>query len=251
MKQYENNKDYDGMVQVAKKLREIGTEAGQTVQAFNIMNRLTPEGMVKYAQSELTEAYEKMVKNKTKEWIDANKNKFALTPQETQFIVETMKEVSKMEDGYEKRVKLAEIQKLMTDKLPPERGAGIKAWMRISMLFNPKTQVRNVAGNALIAPVNTFSDLFASKIDKAVSKRTGVRTTGTTNTKVYLKGMKTGMYQSYNDFKKGINTRNMEGNRFEIGQGKSFNDNKKIGNALNKVDNFLSFMLDAGDRMFY
>lgn len=251
MKQYENNKDYDGMVQVAKKLREIGTEAGQTVQAFNIMNRLTPEGMVKYAQSELTEAYEKMVKNKTKEWIDANKNKFALTPQETQFIVETMQEVSKMEDGYEKRVKLAEIQKLMTDKLPPERGAGIKAWMRISMLFNPKTQVRNVVGNALIAPVNTFSDLFASKIDKAVSKRTGVRTTGTTNTKVYLKGMKTGMYQSYNDFKKGINTRNMEGNRFEIGQGKSFNDNKKIGNALNKVDNFLSFMLDAGDRMFY
>ena len=251
MKQYENNKDYDGMVQVAKKLREIGTEAGQTVQAFNIMNRLTPEGMVKYAQSELTEAYEKMVKNKTKEWIDANKNKFELTPQETQFIVETMKEVSKMEGGYEKRVKLAEIQKLMTDKLPPERGAGIKAWMRISMLFNPKTQVRNVVGNALIAPVNTFSDLFASKIDKAVSKRTGVRTTGTTNTKVYLKGMKTGMYQSYNDFKKGINTRNMEGNRFEIGQGKSFNDNKKIGNALNKVDNFLSFMLDAGDRMFY
>ena len=251
MKQYENNKDYDSMVQVAKKLREIGTEAGQTVQAFNIMNRLTPEGMVKYAQSELTEAYEKMVKNKTKEWIDANKNKFALTPQETQFIVETMQEVSKMEDGYEKRVKLAEIQKLMTDKLPPEKGAGIKAWMRISMLFNPKTQVRNVVGNALIAPVNTFSDLFASKIDKAVSKRTGVRTTGTTNTKVYLKGMKTGMYQSYNDFKKGINTRNMEGNRFEIGQGKSFDDNKKRGNALNRVDNLLSFMLDAGDRMFY
>lgn len=251
MKQYENNKDYDGMVQVAKKLREIGTEAGQTVQAFNIMNRLTPEGMVKYAQSELTEAYEKMVKNKTKEWIDVNKNKFALTPQETQFIVETMQEVSKMEDGYEKRVKLAEIQKLMTDKLPPERGAGIKAWMRISMLFNPKTQVRNVVGNALIAPVNTFSDLFASKIDKAVSKRTGVRTTGATKTKMYLKGMKAGMYQSYNDFKKGINTRNMEGNRFEIGQGKSFNDNKKIGNALNKVDNLLSFMLDAGDRMFY
>lgn len=251
MKQYENNKDYDGMVQVAKKLREIGTEAGQTVQAFNIMNRLTPEGMVKYAQSELTEAYEKMVKNKTKEWIDANKNKFALTPQETQFIVETMQEVSKMEDGYEKRVKLAEIQKLMTDKLPPEKGAGIKAWMRISMLFNPKTQVRNVVGNALIAPVNTFSDLFASKIDKAVAKKTGVRTTGTTNTKVYLKGMKTGMYQSYNDFKKGINTRNMEGNRFEIGQGKSFDDNKKLGNALNRVDNLLSFMLDAGDRMFY
>ena len=162
-----------------------------------------------------------------------------------------MDEVKNMEDGYEKRVKLAEIQKLMTDKLPPERGAGIKAWMRISMLFNPKTQVRNILGNAVIAPTNAFSDLFASGVDKMISKKTNVRTTGTPNLKSYGKGFKTGLYQSYNDFKKGINTRNIEGNRFEITQGKSFNDKNVIGKNLNRVDNLLSFMLDAGDRGFY
>ena len=239
------------MVGVAKKLREIGTKAGQTVQAFNILNRLTPEGMVYYAQSELSEAYEKMSQNKTKEWIDSNRDRFELTPEETKFIMDTMQEVQQMEDGYDKRVKLAEIQKLMTDKLPPERGAGIKAWMRISMLFNPKTQVRNVMGNAIIAPVNSFSDLFASIVDKQIAKKTGVRTTGKTNIKNYTKGFKTGLYQSYNDFKKGINTRNMQGNRFEVTEGKSFNDNSKIGKQLNKVDSLLSFMLDAGDRGFY
>ena len=239
------------MVEVAKKLREMGTKAGQTVQAFNILNRLTPEGMVYYAQSELSEAYEKMSQNKTKEWIDSNRDRFELTPEETKFIMDTMQEVQQMEDGYDKRVKLAEIQKLMTDKLPPERGAGIKAWMRISMLFNPKTQVRNVMGNAIIAPVNSFSDLFASIVDKQIAKKTGVRTTGKTNIKNYTKGFKTGLYQSYNDFKKGINTRNMQGNRFEVTEGKSFNDNSKIGKQLNKVDSLLSFMLDAGDRGFY
>lgn len=239
------------MVEVAKKLREMGTKAGQTVQAFNILNRLTPEGMVYYAQSELSEAYEKMSQNKTKEWIDSNRDRFELTPEETKFIMDTMQEVQQMEDGYDKRVKLAEIQKLMTDKLPPERGAGIKSWMRISMLFNPKTQVRNVMGNAVITPVNSFSDLFASYIDKQIAKKTGVRTTGKTNIKNYGKGFKTGLYQSYNDFKKGINTRNMQGNRFEVTQGKSFNDNSKIGKQLNKVDSLLSFMLDAGDRGFY
>ena len=251
LKQYADNNDALGMKNVAKKLRNIGTAAGQTIQAFNIMERMTPEGMVVYAQSELDEAYDKMVKNKTREWINKHRSEFDLTPEETQTIMNIMDEVKNMEDGYEKRVKLAEIQKLMTDKLPPERGAGIKAWMRISMLFNPKTQVRNILGNAVIAPTNAFSDLFASGIDKMISKKTNVRTTGAPNLKSYGKGFKTGLYQSYNDFKKGINTRNIEGNRFEITQGKSFNDKNVIGKNLNRVDNLLSFMLDAGDRGFY
>lgn len=251
LKQYADNNDALGMKNVAKKLRNIGTAAGQTVQAFNIMERMTPEGMVAYAQSELDEAYDKMVKNKTREWINKHRSEFDLTPEETQTIMNIMDEVKNMEDGYEKRVKLAEIQKLMTDKLPPERGAGIKAWMRISMLFNPKTQVRNILGNAVIAPTNAFSDLFASGVDKMISKKTNVRTTGAPNLKSYGKGFKTGLYQSYNDFKKGINTRNIEGNRFEITQGKSFNDKNVIGKNLNRVDNLLSFMLDAGDRGFY
>ena len=251
LKQYADNNDSDGMVAVAKKLRDMGTKAGQTVQAFNIMARMTPEGMVKYAQSELSEAYDRMVKGKTQKWIDKYQKDFDLTPQETGAIMEIMKKVSTMEDGYDKRVELAKIQKIMTDKLPPERGAGIKSWMRISMLFNAKTQVRNVMGNAVIAPINAFSDLFASMADKVVGTKTGYRTTGVTNVKNYVKGFKEGAYQSYNDFRKGINTRNIQGNRFEISEGKSFNNNTPIGKALNRVDSLLSFMLDAGDRTFY
>ena len=251
LKQYADNNDSDGMVAVAKKLRDMGTKAGQTVQAFNIMARMTTEGMVKYAQSELSEAYDRMVKGKTQKWIEKHQKDFDLTPQETGAIMEIMKKVSTIEDGYDKRVELAKIQKIMTDKLPPARGAGIKSWMRISMLFNAKTQVRNVAGNAIIAPVNAFSDLFASMADKVVGAKTGYRTTGVTNIKNYVKGFKEGAYQSYNDFRKGINTRNIQGNRFEISEGKSFNNNTPIGKALNRVDSLLSFMLDAGDRTFY
>lgn len=250
MKQYQDSGDYDGMVEVAKKMREIGSKAGQTVQAFNIMERMTPEGMVKYAQSELTEAYNKMIKNKTKTWIDANRENFDLQPNEVQFILDTMQEVSTMEEGYDKKVKLAEIQKLMTDKLPADKGKAIKSWMRISMLFNPKTQVRNVVGNAIIAPVNYLGDVFASKADKIIAKKTGIRTTGTMNVKAILKGMKEGAYQATNDYKLGINTKDMEGNRFEMTEGKSFNDKTIIGKSLNKVDHLLNYVMDAGDRVF-
>ena len=252
LKQYADNNQTDDMVAVAKKLRDIGTKAGQTVQAFNIMARMTPEGMVKYAQSELLDAYDKMVRGKTKKWIDQHQKDFDLTPQETGAIMDIMKKVSNMEDGYNKRVELAKIQKIMTDKLPPAKGAGIKAWMRISMLFNPKTLLtRNPAGNFAIAPVNYFGDLFASIADKAIGAKTGYRTTGVTNIQNYVKGFKKGLYQSYNDLKQGINTRNIQGNRFEIGEGKSFDDTTAIGKSLNKVDKLLSFMLDVGDRSFY
>ncbi len=238
------------IVEVAKKMRKIGTSGGQTVQAFNIMERMTPEGMVYYAQAELTEAYDIMVKNKSKEWIDKYRENFDLKPDEVQFIMNNMKEIQNMEDGYNKKVKLAEIQKIMTDKLPPEKGAKIKSWMRISMLFNPKTQVRNVAGNALIMPINSFGDLFSSYADKLIAKKTGVRTTGNTNIKAMIKGIKKGAYEATNDYKKGINTKDMDGNRFEISNGKSFSEKNLIGRTLNRTESLLNYVMDVGDRVF-
>lgn len=254
MKRYQDAGDYRGVVEVIKKMRNQGTTAGQTIQAFNIMNRLTPEGMVNYAQGELSEAFEKMSKNKTKEWIDANREKFELTPEETAFIMNNIQEAQTLEsDSRERAIKLGEIQKVMKDKLPPDKGAGIKAWMRISMLFNPKTQVRNVAGNAIIAPVNAVSDIVSAGVDKVLSKKTGVRTTGVPNLKSMIKGAGKGLYNSYDDFKRDINTRNMTGNRYEFNEGdkKSFNTNTSVGKGLYQVERLLSFMLDAGDRVFY
>ena len=250
LKQYADNGDTDGLVATAKKMKEMATNSAQTLQAFNIMERLTPEGMVAYAQSELLDAYNEMVKNKSQKWIDKYRSRFELTGDEVQFIMDNMKEVSQMEDGYDKQVKLAEIQKIMTDKLPPEKGQRIKSWMRLSMLFNPKTQVRNVAGNAVIAPVNYFGDIFASAADYLVAKKTNVRTTGNINVKAMLKGLKDGAYQSTMDYRKGINTRDMEGNRFEIGQNKSFSNDNLMGKSLNMVEGMLNYVMDAGDRVF-
>ena len=251
LKQYADKGDTQGMVNVAKKMRDMGTKAGQTVQAFNILSRLTPEGMVAYTQGELQDAYNEMVKGKTKKWIEQHKGDFDLSQEEVAFIMDTMQNLpaeNSDTNNYERKVALGQIQKIFTDKIPAE-GGKIKAWMRISMLFNPKTQVRNVAGNVGIVPVNAFSDFLGSKVDKVVAKKTGVRTLGNPNAKSYLKGAKQGLYQSYNDFKLGINTRGIEGSKFEFGEGNSFN-NKGLGKALNRTENILNFVMDAGDRAF-
>lgn len=260
LKRAQDNSDYDMMVEVAKKMREIGTKSGQAVQMYNLLARLTPEGMVKYATSELDEAWKIASKNKSKEWVDKYAQDFQLTPDETEYIVNQMQKVEKMPDGRAKTVEIAKVQKMLQDKLPPIKGQGIKSWMRISMLLNPKTQVRNVMGNAVIAPVNAVADTFAAIADRQIAKKTGVRTTGNTNIKNYAKGFKKGLVESYEDFKLGVNTRNIQGNRFEIGEGKSFNENHKgvlskpknaISKGFNRLDSLLSFVLDAGDRGFY
>lgn len=260
LKRAQDNGDYDMMVEVAKKMREIGTKSGQAVQMYNLLARLTPEGMVKYATSELDEAWKIASKNKSKEWVDKYSEDFQLTPEETEYIVNQMQKVEKMPDGRAKTLEIAKVQKMLQDKLPPLKGQGIKSWMRISMLLNPKTQVRNVLGNAVIAPVNTVADTFAAIADRQIAKKTGVRTTGNTNIKNYAKGFKKGLVESYEDFKLGVNTRNIQGNRFEIGEGKSFNENHKgilskprnaISKGFNRLDSLLSFVLDAGDRGFY
>lgn len=250
MRQYGDSGNLDGMVEVAKKLREMKTITAQALQASSIMSRMTPEGMVAYAQSELMEAYDKLVKNKTKEWIKQNRDKFSLTPDDVDFIMKTMEKVSQMEDGYEKKVELAKIQKLMTDKIPPDATKSIKGWMRLSMLFNPKTQVRNVMGNALITPINAAGDIVASWADAAIARQTGVRTTGNTNVRAYLEGVKRGAYEATNDYKLGINTRDVNGNRFEIGEGKSFTEKTIIGKGLNRTEGLLNYMMDIGDRVF-
>lgn len=250
---YQHEKQYEQANDVVDRLAEIGTKGGQAIQMYSLLQRLTPEGMVVYATRSLKKAFDMDSQNKNQKWIDEHKDEYKLTADDQNFIKERMDKVATMENGRDKEILLAEIQKRMMEKLPPEKGSGIKAYMRISMLFNPKTQIRNILGNAVIAPVNMVSDTFGSFADKLVAKKTGIRTKGMTNVQSVIKGTSTGIYKSFDDFKRGINTRNLAGDRFELGKNErpSFSNKNRFGRAMNSLDRTLSFMLDLGDRPFY
>lgn len=250
MKRYQDAGDYDSMINVAEKLRQMGTSAGQTVQAFSIMKRMTPEGMVRYAQKSLDKALDEMKSTKTQKWIENNADKFKLTADDAAFITDRMKQAAKLPDGREKTILLAEIQARIQDKIPPVDGQKARTLARISMLFNPKTQIRNILGNATVMPQALASDAVGNIIDSFISRKTGVRTTGGFNASA-LKEVPKGVAEAFSDYRMGINTKEVSGNKFEIGQGKSFSDNNILGKALNSVDSLTSFLLDAGDRGFY
>lgn len=261
LERYQREGMIEQAVSVAEILRQIGTVSGQTVQIFSVIGRFNPNMMVAYAKKELQSAYDELVKGKTKHWIDKNKDMLNLTEDEIEGIRRRVLLASQMEDGSRtKAVLLGEICAIIQNKIPAKFGDSIRAFQRISLLLNPKTNVRNIVGNAAMVGVYISDDFFGNLIDKAISKKTNVRTTGTAKfNKETFGGFKKGAYETLDDFKRGIHTKQEELNRFDtnIGQGKSFNENhklqalNKVAKALNTLDNFTSFCLELGDRPFF
>lgn len=260
MNRYQQVGDYESMLRIAEKLREAGTRQGQTIQLFSILGRMTPEGMTYYAQKELSKAYDEILKNKTQAWADEHADEFKLTEKDIDFIQRRVNQAAKLPEGRDKYVLLGEIASRIQSKIPPQPGQSLKALARNSMLLNPKTMVRNVLGNVVIAPAHIVSDFVGTGIDKAISNKTGSRTTGTFDIKS-LKGAKKGFYESFDDFRRGITTRDLSGDRFEIGKGgKNFSENHTgifatprdaLGKALNALDRVTGYLLESGDRPFY
>ena len=268
MDRYQRIGDYHSAVAATQKVREMGTISGQQVQIFSILGRLDPNTMALYAQKELSKAFEEYKKTRTQKWIDKNAEQFNLTEEDMEFIRRRTLQAAVLPEGRDKAIRLAEIATLIQNKLPPQKGQGVRALQRVSMLLNPKTNIRNIMGNATITPVFIVSDFFGAVIDKAVSVKTETRTTGNFNVRS-LKGMKTGAFETMDDFRRHVNTRNQEMDRFDVGSGKSFNENHKIANSNNKVisltgkglnecakvlnalDRFTLFCPEMGNRPFY
>ncbi len=293
MDRYQRVGNTEMAVKAAERVREMGTASGQQVQIFSIIGRFDPNTMQAYAQKELGKAYEIMVKLKSDRWLENNKHKFELTPDEIETIRrKTLQAALMPNDSRPKAILLAEICSLLQDKIPPESGQSLRAWQRISMLFNVKTNIRNISGNFGMVPVYFASDYFGSGIDRLVAKKTGVRTTGMSGvvgnlfTKSgrehlmkFTRAFGKGIYETFDDFKRGIHTKQEELNRYAVegfgsakggllgthavrkegitSGGKNFNEHTRfktinaIAKKLNALDNLTSFCLELGDRPFF
>lgn len=257
IERYQQQGDNESAVNVVQKLADMGTEVGRAVQMYSIFQRLTPESMLIYQQRKLNDVFKEISQRKTGEWVEENREKFKLTKEDSQFITEQVEKAQQATSEREKQIELAKIEKRINDKLPPERGQTIKAIRRMAMLFNPKTQVRNVVGNALIMPVNDVADIIGTQIDKLIAKKTGVRTTNYADFKEKGKGIKKGLSEAVQDYKMGIRTE-PSGSKYEFNfGGKSFNENTKskavnfVNNKLNGIENLLGAVMSGGDRPFY
>lgn len=256
--------DVSEQVLIAEKLRDYGTASGRKVQLFSIIGRLTPEGMLMFSERELEKALEVARKERTARWLKEHEGNFTLTDADREFITRRVRQASMLPEGSRaKDILLAEIATRLQNKLPVKKGQGLKAWQRISMLLNAKTNIRNISSNVLSMGQFQLSDLFGAGVDILATKYAqkqgfdAQRTTGFGNIRENVKAFGRGAYNSYDDFRRKINTRGIEQNRYEIGEGVSFDTNTKykawntVAQRFNELDRLTSFLLDFGDRPFY
>ena len=256
LKKYQDMGDYDAAADTAHKLSEIATKTGQQLQIYNVLGRMTPEGMLRYAAKELETMKQRLAENPNRwgTWLKNNADKLRLTAEDAEKITAYMERAQAMPDGRDKVIMFAEIQKLLQAKMPSTLGSKLSTLQRISLLLNPKTVItRNALSNIMVNPFHALADFYGSGADKAIAMMTGMQRTLTIpNYKDQARGWKKGVFESYDDFRRAINTRDVQANRYEIGNklgsGPAFKGKNPLSKAIAFLDRVTGTLLDIGDR---
>lgn len=190
----------------------------------------------------------------------------SLTDSDIKFITEKMENIQKLTTSREKDIEYALVKKLIAEKIPPTMKDKLLAAQRINLLLNPRTNIKNIAGNVVMGGLENVKDIVATPIDKVVSKYTGQRTTTIPSISEQLKGFVKGAKEGLEDAKLGIDTSKMSGrysdletNRmYDLPKAQAFRhiDNPKtvvehLNNLASKSEKATHTLLSMGDRPFF
>lgn len=134
MKHYASIGDVETTKQLIAHSALQGTTEGQFIQTYTLWNRLSPEGMLKYAQDEV-ESTNKRLGAVGKA---ATQAKIELTPEDEKFILQKMNQREKMQDGPEKDKVLNDVLQRIADKTPPGWSQIFDAYRYSNMLADTK-----------------------------------------------------------------------------------------------------------------
>jgi hypothetical protein len=140
---------------------EKATRAGQYGQAFNILREADPETVMLTLERQLKKLNADGLKvYGQKRWKD-----FDLLPDE-------LDEIGKLQPGDKAAFESAmeKIRARIADQMPSTALEKLTAWRHMAMLLNPKTHIRNIAGNALMAGLNRVSSRVSGVFQKALPK---------------------------------------------------------------------------------
>lgn len=299
--------DTTELIDYLRKTRTEATNAGQIVQAISTWKKLSPEGMLLKAQQIVDTVKKDLKETNPKKFKDMEvKGKLPeLNNSDVKTIIDSMENITKLNDVDVNSKDFTDIVNQITDKMPPKiadsikkltpdkqleklkdiefsnatntiktkipstLGDKIKAYQRINLLLNTSTQVRNVAGNVVMTTLENVKDVVATPIDIAASKITGQpRTTTIGSVSKQAKGFITGLRETIQDAKLGVDTSRGGGSKYfdeQIGFLKDGNvrqqafrkiDNPKnvkdlINNVLSGSEKLTNTVLELGDRPFF
>ena len=168
---FQKEGNYERAVDIASDISSKLTKSGQAIQAASIYDRLSPEGILLYAQRKVNKLNdERWFKGLTKEQkIDPNLAK------QLQELSQNMKGLT----GDAKIEASQELQQALQALGKSTLGRKIESAQTIAQLLNPKTMIRNTIGNELFYRLERLNKYVATPIDIARSVLTGTKRTVT------------------------------------------------------------------------
>ena len=233
---------FEEALDLADNLARRLTEAGRTAQAASIYGRLTPEGVLRFAQKEVARYNQEAGR--------IGKKKLAqITAEQANGLVDKAKKIQALPEGREKNLMIGELQRDINDLIPSSiTDKALTVW-KAGLLTSLRTHERNMVGNTLSLMANEISRAPAALVDRAISKVTGQRTitAGTPNAmKGFVKGVKEGARNAKDALKDGANPiENLKYDRNQITWG-----NNKFEQGLKKYTEAVFRPLGAEDKVF-
>lgn len=148
--------DYDTAVRLVADVTAIGTELGQSVQAFRVLKRLTPEGNLMALQRTVNRINAQNTGKKGKLQVQIPQENAADILSQT-----TQKGIEQANAGALNAV---------ADQMPANWADKWNAWRYTAMLANPTTHIRNILGNAVFIPARKFKNIIATGIEHTLPR---------------------------------------------------------------------------------
>lgn len=136
----------------------IGTEQGQTVQAFSILKKMGAPAQMRYIDT-IVERLNNQKRQQNSPIVIDEELRTELLNAKGQEEIDAV--VDKMKDNIASQINTSWMDKL-------------SAWRYMSMLGNPRTHIRNLLGNAAFRSATAMKNMVGTGLEAAVSKIPGV-----------------------------------------------------------------------------
>lgn len=232
VKKLQSDGNIDQAVSLVENVAPKLTELGRAVQAASMYGKLTPEGILRFTQREI---------NKFNQAAGAS---VRLEPTRAQKLVKMAENLQKMPEGTAKEQATAKLVSEAQQAVPSTLSEKLSTLQTMSQLLNPKTNIRNIGGNALFGAGENAAQAVGAGIDKALSKITGKRTTSLPGLGSQYKGFTSGGRRGIQEAYMGINTG--PSTQYELNSVPVFRSG-----PLGSLEKTMNATLRGGDRAFY
>jgi len=171
---FQNEGNYERAIDIASDISSKLTKNGQAIQAASIYDRLSPDGILLYAQRQVT----KLNDNR---WFKGLTKEQKINPElakQLKELADNMKNLT----GDAKTEASQELQQALQSLGKSTLGRKLESAQTIGQLLNPKTMGRNIISNEMFYRVERINKYIATPIDIARSAITGGERTVTFKT---------------------------------------------------------------------